>query len=52
MKLVLGLNIPLENPLDTINRRPGFKVSDFFCFQKGISTHECEYFMQVPGMCA
>lgn len=29
MKLVLGLNIPLENPLDTLQRRLGFGVSDF-----------------------
>lgn len=29
MKLIPGLNIPLENPLDALQRRLGFKVSDF-----------------------
>jgi hypothetical protein len=26
MKSVLGLTIPLENPLDALHRTPGFKV--------------------------
>jgi hypothetical protein len=26
MKLVLGLNIPPVNPIDTLQRRPGFEV--------------------------
>jgi hypothetical protein len=29
MKLVRGLNISVENPLDALQRRPGFRVSDF-----------------------
>jgi hypothetical protein len=29
MKSMVGLNIPLRNPLDTLQRRLGFKVSSF-----------------------
>lgn len=46
MKLVLGLNIPLENPSDILHRRWGSKVSSLPYFQKGTS---CEYELSCGG---
>lgn len=47
MKLVLGLNIPLENPSDIFHRRWESKVSSLPYFEKG--TSPCEYELVCGG---
>jgi hypothetical protein len=49
MKLVLGIDILLENPLDALHRRSEFKVSRFklVLYLKGTSACECEHFIEV-----
>jgi hypothetical protein len=42
---VLGMNIPLRKCTDTLQRRPGFKVSGLK--KKGFSPLECEHFMEM-----
>jgi hypothetical protein len=42
------LNIYLENILDAVDRKQGFKILGFMC----ASLHECKYFTEEEGMCA
>lgn len=42
MNLVIGLYIPLENPLNVSHTMQWFEVSRFFYFSKGISICKCE----------
>jgi hypothetical protein len=46
MKWGLGLNILLENPLDTLQKIPSFNISGFrfACFRKGAPMPDYERF--------
>lgn len=43
VKIMPGLNNVLENPLDALHKRTGFKVSSLLCLQKRTSISSCEF---------